>query len=227
MGTLYLVRHGQASFGADDYDQLSDLGRRQSVRLGQYLRERYGDGLRFNAVLTGTLRRQIGTWQGIAEGGGFSAPHVSWPGLNEYDSHAVISAIHPDPLPKPDTPELYRQHFRLLRDGLKAWMDGRIQPVGMPSYADFLAGVVGALDHVRGLAGGDGQVMIVSSGGPIATAVGHVLGTSAETIIELNLRIRNSAVTEFQFNPKRHTLTSYNTLPHLDEPAYRDWATFA
>ena len=87
--------------------------------------------------------------------------------------------------------------------------------------------MVGALDHVRGRAGGDGQVMIVSSGGPIATAVGHVLGTSAETIIELNLRIRNSAVTEFQFNPKRHTLTSYNTLPHLDEPAYRDWATFA
>jgi broad specificity phosphatase PhoE len=38
MGTLYLVRHGQASFGADDYDQLSALGRRQSVRLGEYLR---------------------------------------------------------------------------------------------------------------------------------------------------------------------------------------------
>jgi broad specificity phosphatase PhoE len=38
MGTLYLVRHGQASFGADDYDQLSELGRRQSVRLGEYLR---------------------------------------------------------------------------------------------------------------------------------------------------------------------------------------------
>ena len=93
MGTLYLVRHGQASFGADDYDQLSDLGRRQSVRLGQYLRERYGEGLRFNAVLTGTLRRQIGTWQGIAEGGGFDAPHVSWPGLNEYDSHAVIAGV--------------------------------------------------------------------------------------------------------------------------------------
>ena len=26
MGTLYLVRHGQASFGADDYDKLSELG---------------------------------------------------------------------------------------------------------------------------------------------------------------------------------------------------------
>ena len=227
MGTLYLVRHGQASFGADDYDQLSDLGRRQSVRLGQYLRERYGEGLRFDAVLTGTLRRQIGTWHGIAEGGGFAAPHVSWPGLNEYDSHAVIAAIHPEPLTKPDTPELYRHHFRLLRDGLTAWMDGRTQPVGMPSYADFRAGVVGALDHVRSLAEGEGQVMLVSSGGPIATAVGHVLGTTPETTIEMNLRIRNSSVTEFQFNPKRHTLLTYNTLPHLDAPEYRHWATFA
>ena len=227
MGTLYLVRHGQASFGADDYDQLSELGQRQSVRLGEYLRWRHGDALRLDAVLTGTLRRQRQTWEGIAAGAGLDTPRTDWPGLNEYDSHAVIQAIHPEPLPKPDTPERYRQHFRLLREGLTAWMDGRIQPVGMPSYADFRAGVVGALDYVRSLADGDGQVMIVSSGGPIATAVGHVLGIGPETTIELNLRIRNSAVTEFQFNPKRHTLLTYNTLPHLDGPEHRDWVTFA
>lgn len=225
MPTLYLVRHGQASFGADDYDQLSDLGRRQSLRLGQYLRERFGDGLRFDAVLTGTLRRQLGTWQGIAEGAGIDAPHVSWPGLNEYDSHAVISAIHPDPLPKPDTPELYRQHFRLLRDGLAAWMEGSVQPTGMPSYADFRAGVVGALDHVRQHYEGD--VLLVSSGGPIATAVAHILEAPVATSIELNLRIRNTAVSEFAFNPKRHQLLSYNTLPHLDAAPFRDWVTYA
>jgi len=73
----------------------------------------------------------------------------------------------------------------------------------------------------------EGNVLIVSSGGPIATAMGHVLGTTPETTIELNLRIRNSAVTEFQFNPKRHTLLSYNTLPHLDAPALADWITYA
>ena len=227
MGTLYLVRHGQASFGADDYDQLSDLGRRQSVRLGEYLRARHGDGLRLDAVLTGTLRRQRQTWDGIAAGAGLDTPRTEWPGLNEYDSHAVIAAIHPEPLPKPDTPERYRQHFRLLREGLQAWMDGRVQPVGMPSYADFLAGVVGALDQVRALKQGEGQFIIVSSGGPIATAVGHVLGAPTSTSIELNLRIRNSAVTEFQFNPKRHQLLTYNTLPHLDGPEYEDWVTYA
>ncbi len=55
-------------------------------------------------------------------------------GLNEYDSEAVIATIHPEKPQKPDTPELYRHHFRLLRAGLGAWMQARTAPVGMPSY---------------------------------------------------------------------------------------------
>ncbi|MFT4268077.1 MAG: histidine phosphatase family protein [Xenophilus sp.] len=224
MGTLYLVRHGQASFGADDYDKLSDLGHRQAERLGAYWRER---GMQFDAVITGTLRRHRETWEGIARGLGLAQGEVlPWPGLNEYDSAAVVSAIHPEKLEKPDTPELYRKHFRLLRDGLAAWMQGRTAPEGMPSYADFLAGVTTALDHVRDRHHGE-KVLVVSSGGPISTAVGHVLGTRAETTIELNLRIRNTAVTEFAFTPKRHMLLTYNTLPHLDGPAYEDWITYS
>ena len=95
----------------------------------------------------------------------------------------------------------------------------------MPSYAEFVAGVTGALDHVRQQHEGD--VLIVSSGGPISTAVGQVLGTSPETTIELNLRIRNSSVTEFAFTPKRHMLLSYNHLPHLDAPERRGWVTYS
>ena len=96
----------------------------------------------------------------------------------------------------------------------------------MPSYVDFLAGVTTALDHVRSKHHG-AKVLVVSSGGPISTAVGHVLGTSAETTIELNLRIRNTSVTEFAFTPKRHMLVTYNTLPHLDGPAYESWVTYS
>jgi broad specificity phosphatase PhoE len=70
-------------------------------------------------------------------------------------------------------------------------------------------------------------VLIVSSGGPITTAVGQVLGTSSETIIELNLRIRNTSVTEFAFNPKRHMLVSYNAIPHLENPEYAGWVTYS
>jgi len=104
-------------------------------------------------------------------------------------------------------------------------MAGRSAPAGMPSWSDFVAGVGGALDHVRRQHQGD--VLLVSSGGPIATAVGQVLGTPAATVIELNMRIRNSAVTEFAYTPRRHMLVSYNHVPHLDAPERRDWSPTA
>ena len=227
MGTLYLVRHGQASFGADDYDVLSPMGHQQSRRLGEYFKTK---GLVFEAALTGSLNRQVQTFAGICEGLGLdmnagALPHTRWPGLNEYDSAAVIAAIAPHPLAKPDTPELYRQYFRLLKDGLAQWMAGVVSPQGMPSYDEFVAGIVQTLDHVR--TQHDGAVLLVSSGGPISTAVGQVLGTSPETTIELNLRIRNSSVTEFAFTPKRHMLVTYNTLPHLDAAEHASWMTYA
>jgi broad specificity phosphatase PhoE len=223
MGTLYLVRHGQASFGADDYDQLSDLGHKQSVRLGEYFANK---GIHFDALIAGTLRRHKQTLEGILQGMNREGEHLAWDGLNEYDSHAVIATVHPHKLEKPDSPEMYRHHFRLLRDGLAQWMAGVVTPQGMPSYDEFAAGVTGALDHVRANHFGK-NVLMVTSGGPISTAVGRVLGTSAEATIELNLRIRNSSITEFAFTPKRHMLVSYNAIPHLEDPRYADWITYS
>ena len=222
MGTLYLVRHGQASFGADDYDMLSPMGQQQSLRLGEYFKHK---GISFNAAFTGTLKRQRQTFAGICAGLGVELKATPWTGLNEYNGEAVIATIHPEKLPKPNSPELYRNHFRLLKKGLVQWMAGVTSPDGMPSYIDFVAGVTTALDHIR--TNHEGNVLLVSSGGPIATAVGHVLGTSPATTIELNLRIRNASVTEFAFTPKRHMLVTYNTLPHLDAPEHASWITYA
>jgi len=230
MGNLYLVRHGQASFGADDYDQLSPRGREQGLRLGQYWRDKAQaagsyETAPFDAVLIGTLKRHRQTWEAMAEGAGWNHTPLVWPGLDEYDSHALIATVHPEPLAKPDSPEMYRHHFRLLRDALQLWMAGKTQPQGMPSYAEFVHGVTSALDHVR--QNHSGSVLFVSSGGPISTAVGHILSAPAETTIELNLRIRNTSLTEFAFTPKRHMLVTYNTLPHLDSAAHADWITYA
>ena len=89
MGNLYLVRHGQASFGADDYDQLSPKGREQGLRLGQYWREKaqslgQHQASPFDAVLIGTLKRHRQTWEAMAEGAGQGAD------LDE--AHGVVSA---------------------------------------------------------------------------------------------------------------------------------------
>ena len=224
MGTLYLVRHGQASFGAADYDNLSPRGHEQAVRLGEYWRER---GMRFDAVLMGTLKRHAQTFEGIAKGLGGDVPEaLALPGLNEYDGNALIRAVHPDPLPPADTPERFRQHFRMLCDAIAQWMAGTISPQGMPDWQGFEAGVRDALHRVRQHHVGQ-NVLLVSSGGPISTAVGQVLGTAPEVTIALNMRMRNSAVTEFSVSPKRLMLQTFNTLPHLATLEHQAWVTSA
>jgi broad specificity phosphatase PhoE len=222
MGTLYLVRHGQASFGAENYDQLSALGERQCAALGAWLHARE---LRFDAVLRGTLVRHAQSLDGIATTLPGLPAALEWPGLNEYDGYALVKAVHGGVLPVVSDAQGYRQHFRLLREGMTQWMAGAKRPEGMPSWAEFVAGVAGALDHVR--SNFEGNVLVVSSGGPIATAVAHVLAAPPSTVIELNMRIRNSALTEFAFTPKRHMLVTYNTVPHLDHPDRLGWVTYA
>ena len=225
MGTLYLVRHGQASFGAENYDKLSELGTRQCTALGAWMHE---CGLVFEGVMRGSLVRQRQSLAAIATQLAGLPEETEWPCLNEYDSHALIQTVlHTlkEPLPPESTPEGYRAHFRLLRQALQGWMEGRTQPLGMPTWQGWLEGVANALDHVRRHHAGD--VLVVSSGGPIATAVAQVLGAPGEAMVELNLRMRNSSVTEFAFTPKRHVLVSYNALPHLQHPERRGWVTFA
>lgn len=234
MGTVYLVRHGQASFGAADYDQLSPLGAQQCQALGQWFA---GHGLQFEAVLTGTLRRHTQSLQALATGyASGPAPLLrlpaaqAWPGLNEYDPEAVVSAVlqggieHAAP-GHPQDSEGRKAYFRLLRRGLLAWMQGQTQPRGMPCWADFAAGVRAALAHVH--AQHTGHVLVISSGGPIATAVAQLLGSGPEATVELNLRLRNSAVTELARSTRGHQLLSFNHLPHLDAPARRGWVTYA
>jgi broad specificity phosphatase PhoE len=222
MGHLYLVRHGQASLGAADYDQLSPLGQQQSKRLGEHWRTL---GIHFDAVITGSMKRHAQTLVGIQNGMGTQHEAVALPALNEYDAQAVIRTVQTGELIKPTTPEGYKQYFRLLRDGLTQWMAGVVSPQGMPSYTEFAQGITSALDQVRQQH--EGHVLLVSSGGPIATAVAQVLHTSPETSIELNMRLRNTSVTEFSFTPKRYSLQSFNGLPHLETPSHKDWATFA
>jgi broad specificity phosphatase PhoE len=221
MGTLYLVRHGQASFGADDYDQLSALGARQCAALGEWLHAR---GRSFEGVIRGPLERHRQSLEAIASTLP-GLPHaIVWPGLAEYDAEAGGRALAAAAPPASLEREAYRQHFRLLRAGLLAWIEGRTQPAGMPSWRAFAAGVAGALDLVRERFTGD--VLLVASGGPIATAIAQVLQAPGAALIELNLRMHNSAVSEFAFTPKRHALAGYNALPHLDRPERADWVTY-
>ncbi|MDT9091488.1 hypothetical protein, partial [Escherichia coli] len=82
------------------------------------------------AVFIGTLRRHAQSLAALVEGYGEDLPATALPGLNEYDSEAVVRAIHPGPLASPRDAETVKQHFRLLRQGLLAWMAGETAPAG-------------------------------------------------------------------------------------------------
>lgn len=220
MATLFLVRHAQALAGAASDDPLSPLGQRQSVQLGRHFAARQQ---RFDLILTGTPRRHAQTLAGVSEGMGTALQADTWPGLDGYDSQKVMAAVHPEPLPNAAAADLYGQRTRRLRQGLLQWMLGRDVPAGLPSWADFCRGVMGVLTQVQ--ASGADNVLLVSSGVPIACAIGQVLATPPAATVGLNMRLRNTSVTEFAFDAGHLALQTYNTLPHLDSIEFDSWIT--
>jgi len=233
VGVIHVVRHGQAAFGTEHYDRLTEIGFTQARLLGAYFARR---NIRFDAVFTGTLRRQTETAQGIFEGHselGAPPPQETFAGLDEYNPEAVMMAFtgnFPAPAPAPAAarrdPVVVREHFRVLREALLAWAEDRTQPEGMPAWQAFQEGAVAAIIEARRRFP-DGNVLIVSSGGPIAAIVAGALNAPPATAIELNLRIRNSSLTEFASTPRRHHLVSFNGLPHLDTNSDPTLTTYA
>jgi broad specificity phosphatase PhoE len=211
MPELVLVRHGQASFGADDYDKLSELGWRQSRWLGEYFAAR---GASFDRVVRGSLRRHAETLAGIEEGMGGTLRGGEDPRLNEYDSHALLSA-HLKGKPLPESGDR-REHFRILRGAMYAWTDGTLAGAPHEAFADFRGRVLGALAELQ--KGAANRVLVVSSGGPISTILADVLRMPARGVVDLNLQTRNTGITELQAGANRIHCVSFNNVPHLDRP---------
>jgi broad specificity phosphatase PhoE len=104
-------------------------------------------------------------------------------------------------------------------------MRGEAQPEGHPPYGEFQAGVLAAL--AAAAKPRPQRVLVVSSGGPISSAVGHLLNAGPAGIVELNLRLRNSAVCELVPSARGWSLLSFNSLSHLEAPGLADLQTYA
>lgn len=247
MAHLYLVRHGQASFGADDYDRLSATGHEQSRLLGAWLGER---GVRPVRVMTGSLRRHRETWDGMATGlagAGVTAPDaLVRPGLDEYDSEQLLAAYaqaHATALPgpvgvagDPADPAVRRAHFRLLRSVLGDWAGGALDVGTHRTWEQFRSGAVAALlEAWQGPAGSttdraadrSGDIVVVSSGGPIASILVSLLQMPPAGFVALNLQAKNTGYTEFVGNGRQPNLAGFNGISHLDTPERRALITWS
>jgi broad specificity phosphatase PhoE len=211
MAELVLVRHAQASFGADDYDKLSELGWRQSRWLGEYFAER---DARFDRVIRGSLRRHAETLAGICEGMGRELAAGEDDRLNEYQADVLLRAHtgQQDFQKEGDR----REHFRVLREAMYAWTEGALEIEPQHRFDAFRARVLGALAEIR--SGAARRVLVVSSGGPISTMLVEVLGMPMRGVVDLNLQTRNTGISELQAGASRIHCVSFNNVPHLDRP---------
>lgn len=228
MTLVLVVRHGQASFGADDYDVLSDLGWEQARLLGAHLA---AQGVRPAAVVRGTMRRQRETVEGLLTGiadAGTPGPdpdavHVD-AGWDEFD-HLGVVAAHPD-LPQGGTAALDRREFqRVFLEATGRWaLDEDEQGDYPESFAAFVARSRQALADAcaRGDEAG-GVVVAVTSGGPIgAVAAGLVDpdGTDRPTQVRLWERFNtvcvNSSVTRVLVGSTGTRMLTFNEHAHLD-----------
>ena len=214
MAQFHLIRHGQASFGAANYDQLSQLGHQQARWLGAYYRER---GQSFDALVTGDLVRHVETGEGIQEGLGSALTSALPPGPNEFDFHSIVDAYlsaHPEAAPPEGAP--VAAFYRLLKKAMQRWQSDRLEGNLPESWQGFCDRVAGAMAHIQAQYADRERVLVVSSGGAIAMWMRHMLNTADDTVVELNLQIRNTGVTQGFFNQNVYRLSIFNQVPHLD-----------
>jgi broad specificity phosphatase PhoE len=225
MSTLVLVRHGQARAFEKDSDGLSELGEQQALALGEWWRSR---GIVFDLAYHGTLERQRRT----AELAGLSgaAEDARW---NEYDAAGVLRQGAPM-LAAADSgfarlyeaAERFRQtaeanrHFqRMFEVLIRHWTDGLLKLEGVEPWEAFQQRVRRALNEILEASASGARVAVVTSGGPIATAVQTVLDAPPSKVIEINWRVRNCSLTEFLFTRARISLDLFNAVPHLTPEA--------
>ncbi|MEP7364168.1 MAG: histidine phosphatase family protein [Acidobacteriota bacterium] len=232
MATLTVIRHGQASFLADNYDQLSELGRRQARLLGEYwLRS----GERFDRVFTGPRERQKDTASIVGEV--FQGAGQPWPeatvleDLDEFPAEPVVRRFTPILMAQHAHIREWAEEFqsaedikvkskaldRVIQEVTARWLAGEVAHEEVGTWEQFTARVHGAIGVAREATPKGGATAVFTSGGPSAAAVQYAVGLSLKATLDLTWMTRNAAFAEFIFDGERFNLSVFNATPHLGE----------
>ncbi|AEV85353.1 phosphoglycerate mutase [Actinoplanes sp. SE50] len=223
MARLLLIRHGQASFGADDYDALSDRGHEQAAALGRVLAAR---GVRPTLLLRGTMRRHRETLDGL----GLDAPVVTDANWNEFDFQHVVEVHRPHfrdraaMMAELNRSEQPGRAFQAIFDEATArWCSGAFDAEYAESFAAFRTRVAAALTAVAALLREHRDVVAVSSGGPIAIAAALLTAgpdapanTLATIWAALNRVSVNTGVTKIIAGRAGLSLSTFNEHTHTE-----------
>lgn len=212
-----LIRHAQASFGAVDYDALSDVGHEQNRALGEALRDRVP---RPGLALSGRMRRHKQTAEGCLAAMGLKLPVVEDAGWDEYDHEAVLRAFDPryakrsaiaeDILGEDDPARAFQ---RIFVKAVARWTSGAHDADYAEPWPAFRSRVHGALDRLRGH--GAENALVFTSGGPIFVACQRALDLSTENAVRLGWSLANASLTTLVLRESGERLVTFNEQSHL------------
>jgi broad specificity phosphatase PhoE len=215
MATLYLIRHGQASFGAADYDKLSARGQRQAEVLGHYLRD---CGVRLDAVYSGDLQRQRETARAVLASQAGGVPHHIDPRFNEVRNDEQVQHLMPAVEKyNPAVSALVerglsssKDYQKVIEAVFKHWVSAACDEPRIQSWAEYSGQVRDAWSEVIEREGSGKTIAIFTSGGTIATIVSQVLGLDGEHAYHFYEPVFNCSVTQLFYSGNKVSLSYFN-----------------
>lgn len=220
---IYLIRHGQASFGQPRYDCLSPLGERQAAFLGRYF---HRHNVRFDAVYSGTLERQVQTatitlQQMNGDGVHDITIDADFNELEHSDRmmNRLYEVLRQDPDLSEQMKAIHTHHSaipRIFDIAEKMGMLPADQAERKEQARQFRQRIKGAIDNLVRKVGENKKVAVFTSGGPTAVALRHTLETSREQTIRLSYELRNTSVTVLRCDQERLWLVLFNCVAHLE-----------
>lgn len=229
MGAIYLIRHGQASFGKSDYDRLSRLGHKQARVLGSALATRVPKP---DVIVSGAMLRHRQTTEGALKAMRLSADWQIDPRWNEFDHDEIIRVYEPR----------YASHTRLVADMAKTlkprrafqdmfgkavarWVDGAHDDDYAEPWPAFCARIRAAQEDLVNDMGRGKTALVFTSGGVITSIAAEILRLATRETFRLNWTLANASVSKLIYSDKGTYLSTLNEHAHF-EGAYRDLITY-
>jgi broad specificity phosphatase PhoE len=217
MANIYLIRHGQASFGSHNYDNLSNLGRTQARHLAKHFNQR---AIRPSHVICGNMTRHQQTRDACLAT--LSPPLLHDPlqisaKWNEFNHENVIAVYRPE-LAKPEAMKQYlhqqasptRAFVELFSQAILQWQQAPNADDYSESWQHFSQRVARGLQQLTTETEQDDTVFVFTSGGVISTAIMQVLSIPEIQFFNINKQLVNCSVTQLQLKQQRLSLITMN-----------------
>lgn len=226
MSTLFFIRHGQASFGAGNYDQLSEIGYRQARLLAKYF---INMNRTFDVLYSGTLERHRQTADALVsvlKEEGLPQPKLNrLEGLDEYPTLQIFSALAPFAIRR--TPSLAndveglttdrRSFQKVFQAIMSLWASGEVALPKLLTWKEYTDGVNAAINEILTADGSGKNVAVFTSGGAISVVVRRTLHLSNDDTMRAAEQIVNSSVSRFKCTLDRISLFTFNEYSHLEK----------